>query len=97
MSTSEYIAGSTAVAPTRRASDIKGLKILKAPAEHDTGKYWTHNTEDCSFKKNAYTGKGKKEANAMEEVLAQVKIQARMIEQLEKKLKNLDDDDMSTN
>ena len=33
----------------------------------------------------------------MEEVLAQVKIQAKMIEQLEKKLKNLDDDDMSTN
>ena len=65
--------------------------------ENDTGKYWTHNTEDCSFKKNAYTGKGKKEANVMEEVLAQVKIQARMIEQLEKKLKNLDDDDMSTN
>ena len=65
--------------------------------ENDTGKYWTHNTEDCSFKKNAYTGKGKKEANVMEEVLAQVKNQARMIEQLEKKLKNLDDDDMSTN
>ena len=33
----------------------------------------------------------------MEEVLAQVKIQAKIIEQLEKKLKNLDDDDMSTN
>ena len=65
--------------------------------EHDTGKYWTHNTEDCSFKKLAETGKGKKEANAVEEVLAQVKIQAKMIEQLEKKLKNLDGDDMSTN
>ena len=65
--------------------------------EHDTGKYWTHNTEDCSFKKKAETGKGKKEANAVEEVLAQVKIQAKMIEDLEKKLKNLDGDDMSTN
>ena len=38
MSTSEYIAGSTAVAPKRRASDIKGLKILKAPAEGGTRK-----------------------------------------------------------
>ena len=65
--------------------------------EHDTGKYWTHNTEDCSFQKKAGTGKGKREANAVEEVLAQVKIQAKMIEDLEKKLKNLDGDDMSTN
>ena len=38
MSTSDYIAGSAAVAPTRRASDIKGLKILKAPAEGGTRK-----------------------------------------------------------
>ena len=22
--------------------------------EYDAGKYWTHNTEDCSFKKKAY-------------------------------------------
>ena len=51
--------------------------------EHDTGNYWTQNTEDCSFKKKAETGKGNKEANAMEEVLVQVKIQEKMIEELE--------------
>ena len=44
---------------------------------------WTQNTEDYSFKKKAEPGKGNKEANAMDEVLVQVKIQEKMIEELE--------------
>ena len=38
MSTSEYLASSEAVALTWRAFDIKGLKVLKAPAEGCPGK-----------------------------------------------------------